>query len=406
MVARTRRSRGPFRLTYGDSEKWIETSGALLTDGIPSPLEGYAFNPFAVEGQWPELLMHQAEEKLPGGAALGEWVVSEGVDMTSPPAPPAPRKRLPTWVTVVVAVAVAVAVVVAGISIYYVAHPTSSPTKTFTTGGFTEGQPVTFFYPSVTSTPANGSWVCTPGLTAFFPSETNASRSTSCEAGAANQTAVPGQLPQWVLVPAFAGLSVFGVTALGASAQGFPEFNGTTIPADCGGGGSPTACADHPTYLYSPLFADVENFLNLTTGYGGLPLGVLPTPSHDHLLNTSTTYPNIPWGSIVVLVLDPNIFPNRTTGDCTQVVASNLSNPTGNCLNSIAALDRALSTYSSAVANANGGANNNPIWKTFGGPTLQVIVPGDLTIPQINELNMNFYDWFAVSPGAPSSFPS
>ncbi len=317
--------------------------------------------------------------------------------------PPTARKLSWNWIGALVIVVV---VVVAGVAIYYETRPSATPASTFTTGGFTANQVVTFTYPSVTANPGNGSWVCTPGLTTFFPSETGALKYTQCEAGAANQNAVPGQLPQWVLVPAFAGLSIFGVAALGASTQGFPQYNGTTIATDCGAGGSPAACADHPTYLYSPLFTDVENFLNLTSGYGGLPLGVLPTPSHDHLLNTTTTYPNIPWGSIVVLVLDPNILPARATGECTQVVASNLSSPTGNCLNSVAALDRALSTHSSAVANANGGTNHNPIWETFGGPTLQVIVPGDLTIPQINNLNMNFYDWFAVSPGTPSSFPS
>jgi hypothetical protein len=327
----------------------------------------------------------------------------EGGSGTPPASPPAVRRGSWRWIA---AVGVVLVVVVAGLAAYYVTRPPARPAATFTTGGFTDGQVVAFTYPSVAATPGNGSWVCTPGLTTFFPSETGALKFTSCEAGAADQSAVPGQVPQWVLVPAFAGLSIFGVTALGASSRGFPQYNGTALPTDCGAGGSPTACADHPTYLYSPLFTDVENFLNLTAGYGGLPLGVLPTPSHDHLLNTSTTFGNVPWGSIVVLVLDPNILPSRSTGGCTQVVASNLSNPTGNCLNSLAALDRALSTYSSAVVNANGGTNHNPIWQTLGGPTLQVIVPGDLTIAQINDLDMNFYDWFAVSPGVPSSFPS
>ncbi len=309
------------------------------------------------------------------------------------------RRNLAILSIVVVAI-----VIIAGVVIYET-RPSPAPVQTFETGGFTEGQVVTFHYPSVTASPANGSWVCTPPLSTFFPNETAALKYTQCEAGAASQGAVAGQLPQWVLVPAFAGLSIFGVTALGASSQGFAQFNGSAIPTDCGAGGTPAACADHPTYLYSPLFTAVEDYLNLTNGYAGLPPGVLPTPSHDHLLNTSTTWPNIPWGSIVVLVLDPNILPNRTTGECTQVVASNLSNPTGNCLTSIAALDAALSTHSSAVLNANGGKNNNPIWKTLGGPTVQVIVPGDLSIPEINNLNMNFYDWFSVSPGAPATFP-
>ena len=314
--------------------------------------------------------------------------------------PPAARRRRWIWVTS----AIIVLIVIAATTAIYLTRPTSSSSTTYTSGGFAQGQAVTFYYPSVTAQPGNGSWVCAPPLLSFFPSQRNAANVTPCEAGAADQSAISGQLPQWVLVPAYAGLSIFGVPALGASTQGYAQFNGSAILADCGAGGSPSACRDHPTYLYSPLFTAVEEFLNLTQGYGGLPPGVLPTPTHDHLLNTSTTYPDIPWGSIVVLVLDPNILPSRTTGLCTQVVPSNLSSPTGNCLNSISALDRALVTLSSSVVNANGGAHNNPIWEALGGPTVQVIVPGDLTIPQINTLNMNFYDWFGVSPGAPSTF--
>ena len=314
--------------------------------------------------------------------------------------PPAARRRRWIWVTS----AIIVLIVIAATTAIYLTRPTSSSSTTYTSGGFAQGQAVTFYYPSVTAQPGNGSWVCAPPLLSFFPSQRSAANVTPCEAGAADQSAISGQLPQWVLVPAYAGLSIFGVPALGASTQGYAQFNGSAILADCGAGGSPSACRDHPTYLYSPLFTAVEEFLNLTQGYGGLPPGVLPTPTHDHLLNTSTTYPDIPWGSIVVLVLDPNILPSRTTGLCTQVVPSNLSSPTGNCLNSISALDRALATLSSSVVNANGGARNNPIWEALGGPTVQVIVPGDLTIPQINTLNMNFYDWFGVSPGAPSTF--
>ncbi|MGI0070501.1 MAG: hypothetical protein ACRECT_00235 [Thermoplasmata archaeon] len=264
-------------------------------------------------------------------------------------------------------------------------------------GGFTHGCVVTFQY--------TGNYQCTPGLSTLFPGDanaTNATKETTCAVGAANQTAV-NQVPEWILVPAFAGLSIFGVSALGSTARGFPTFNSSTILTDCGGGGSPTACPDHPTYIYSPAFTAVELHLGLKNGYGGLPPGVLPTPAHDHLINTSSTYPNVPWGTIAVLVFDPNIFPDRATGTCAASVASNLSSPTGNCLNSLAALERALTTPSTAVATANGA---NPIWQTLGMPPLQVVVPGDLSIPQIDNLDSNLYIPFSVSPGAPPTFPT
>src|SRR5579859_5085117 len=142
---------------------------------------------------------------------------------------PTGRKRRWGWIAAMVVVLV---VVVAGVSVYYVTRPPARAGATFTTGGFTDGQVVALTYPSVTADPGNGSWVCTPGLTTFFPSETGALKVTPCEAGAADQSAVSGQLPQWVLVPAFAGLSIFGVTALGASSRGFPQYNGTILSTD------------------------------------------------------------------------------------------------------------------------------------------------------------------------------
>ena len=264
-------------------------------------------------------------------------------------------------------------------------------------GGFTGGQVVTFLY--------NGTYLCTPALTTFYPGEGSISSTTNCEVGGASQTAVQ-QVPEWVLVPAFAGLTIFGATAFGASSRGFPMFGGQALLTDCGGGGSPTACPDHPTAIYSPAFTTVEQFLNISSGADGYPEGVLPTPAHDHLLNTTATFPNVEWGTIVVLVFDPNIWPDRATGACTALVASNLSSPTANCLTSITGLVHALSTSSSAVAAANGGSNNNGIWKALGGPKTQVVVPGDVTVAEINNLNANLYMPFAVQPGAPSSFPS
>ena len=259
--------------------------------------------------------------------------------------------------------------------------------------GFTEGQVVTFVYP--------GNFTCLPALPKLFPNASSVNSTTSCVVGAADQNALD-QVPEWVLVPVFAGLSIFGLPALGSDSRGFPQSGGHSLLTDCGAGGSPTGCPDHPTYLYSPAFTAVEQFINITAGYQGLPEGVLPTPAHDHLINTSATYPNVWWGTVVVLVLDPNIFPDRATGTCTVVDASNLPNPTGNCLSSLAGLGRAMGTNSTAVAAANGGSANNPIWKALGGPNLQVVVPGDLSILQENDLNSNLYIPFSVQPGTPT----
>ncbi|MCI4363522.1 MAG: hypothetical protein L3K13_04370, partial [Thermoplasmata archaeon] len=157
---------------------------------------------------------------------------------------------------------------------------------------------------------------------------------------------------------------------------------------------------------YSPSFTTVEQFTNTSSGYGGLPEGVLPIPAHDNLVNTSANTPNVEWGTIVVLVFDPNIFPDRATGTCAATTTSNLSSPTGNCLNSFAALSRALDTSSSSVARANGGSPGNPIWKSLSGSGLQVVVPGDINIAQLNNLNANLYIPFSTQPGAPSSFPT
>ncbi len=298
---------------------------------------------------------------------------------------------------VVVAIVVVVIVVVAGLAYYFIAlRPSGGGTGPLEAGGFTAGQVVTFVYNGTTT------YLCTPSLLTFFPSATQAAAVTNCEVGAANQSAVE-QVPQWVLVPAFAGLSIFGVTGLGANDRGFPVYQNAAVLTDCGAGGTATGCVDHPSALYSPLFADVETHLNITNGYGGFPEGVLPTPAHDHLLNTSTTYPNVQWGTIVVLVLDPNIWPDRASGSCSAVVSSNLSQPTGHCLTSIASLAAALTTESSAVATGNSG---NPIWETLGSPAVQVVIPGDVSVAEINNLDGNLYIPFAVQPGAPSSFPT
>jgi hypothetical protein len=305
------------------------------------------------------------------------------------------------------AIVVVVLVVVGGLGYYYAvyqpAHPGasgSSVNESLEMGGFDDGQVVTFLYNGTTTS------LCNPTMGVMFPHDVNATAATKytdCEVGNASQTAVP-ESPQYILVPAFAGLSIFGVGALGANASGFPTLNGTTLLTDCGAGGTLTACPDHPTYLYSPLYTAVEDHLNLTMGYGGLSPGVLPVPAHDHLLNTPTQVSNIYWGTVVVLVLDPNIFPAQMSPTCSVVSASNLSSPTGNCLTSFAALQRAVTGCSSSTADYNGAAKN-PIWQTLvsvGVPSCaQVYVPGG-----INALNSNLYIPFSVSPGAPPMWPA
>jgi hypothetical protein len=323
--------------------------------------------------------------------------------MTEPPAPamsspaaPVPRSGRAIWA--VAAVVVVLIVVLASLYVLKVGpFASSAPAPAaLVAGGFTQSQVVTFLY--------TGNYSCLPALPTLFPGEASVNSTTPCVVGAADQNALD-QVPEWILVPVFAGLSIFGDhSTLGADARGFPVFQGASLLTDCGAGGSPTGCPDHPTYLYSPAFTTVEQSINITAGFGGLPEGVLPTPAHDHLINTSATLPSVEWGTIVVLVFDPDIFPDRATGHCTAAVTSNQSAPTANCLNSLAALGRAMSTTSSSVALANGGSANNPIWKALGSPTLQVVLPGDISIAQEAQLNSNLYIPFAVQPGAPE-FP-
>jgi flagellar basal body-associated protein FliL len=302
---------------------------------------------------------------------------------------------------VIVAIVVVVLVVAASAGYYFFVLRKPAAAAPLDEAGFTQGQLVTFTYNGTNT------FLCTPGLSVMFPGNSTAaaaSSTTSCEVGNASQTAVP-QVPEWVLVPAFAGLSIFGVASLGATARGFPAQNGTAVLTDCGAGGSPTACLDHPTYIFSPVFTIVENYVGVSS-VAGLPLGVLPTPSHDHVIDTSATYPNVEWGTIAVLVFDPNIFPNRTTGVCTVSVPSNLSSPTGNCLTSLTNLNRAFSTCSKSVVNFN-TAVSNPIWKALGSPCEQVLVAGALTISQVDtQLNSNLYIPFSVSPGLPATLPT
>jgi len=93
---------------------------------------------------------------------------------------------------------------------------------------------------------------------------------------------------------------------------------------------------------------------------------------------------------MVVLVFDPNIMPNAVTGQSTQVVRSDLANPTGNCLNSLSAIQAAMGTKTAATANAN-KTQSNPVYDTFGGVQTQVLVPGVTAIAETSPANSNLF---------------
>lgn len=269
--------------------------------------------------------------------------------------------------------------------------PTNLPAANKTaSGGFLNSQPVTFLY--------TGNYICNPATNVVLAPSNEVENSiafTNCEVGAAGNDT--GQLPLWITVPAYAGLSIFGVPALGASPQGFPTYANSVILTECGGGGSASSCPDHPTYLYSPVFTAVEQHLKIANGIYGLPEGVLPTPAHSHIVSSNASGASVQWYIISVLVFDPNIMPNATTGKCTQVVPSNLTNATGNCLTSLAALQRALVTTSSDVFQTN---QNNPVYQTLSGNTsikLQVIVPGDTVVTELQNADTNVAIPFAVN---------
>lgn len=269
------------------------------------------------------------------------------------------------------------------------------------TGGFFNGQVVTFQFFEIFS--------CLPSITQLFPNDANATAAgnvTQCEAGKAG-TFPSNVQPVWGMSPAFAGLSIFGFTAVpfNATSDGYPTFNGTTIFTDCTGMGSAHKCPDHPPLFYSPVIVAVENYLGIkngmTVGTMSLPEGVMPFPAHTHIVDTDAGGQDIPWNAIAVFVFDPNIFPNPATGKCTQVVASNLTNPTGNCLTSITALQAAMGTSDSAVSTANA---KNPIWLALGldkMPPVQVVIAGATSPSEYRNPNSNVDVPFAVTDTNP-----
>lgn|GEM_PF-2995681 len=71
-----------------------------------------------------------------------------------------------------------------------------------------------------------------------------------------------------------------------------------------------------------------------------------------------------------------------------------MSNATANCLNSLSALESALTTTNPAIADAN---SKNPIWLALGKPLTQVVIPGVTSVDQIRKPNSNLDVFFAVN---------
>ncbi|HVC57858.1 MAG TPA: hypothetical protein VND15_00060 [Candidatus Acidoferrales bacterium] len=245
---------------------------------------------------------------------------------------------------------------------------------------------------SVVAITFTGSGVCDANLSAGKPvadaEPDNDSDSQYCELGVGGNTT--GAYPLWVLVPTFAGTSILGISSLGASAQGYPVYSGNIVATECGPGGTVTACQDHPEYAYSPIFTALEQRLGVYNGIFDIPEGVTPVPAHTHANEDNYLGSSGRWYIIPVFVMDPNIMPNYTTGICSDVTASNLTRPMGNCLTSFNAIGRAINTSSSAVSAAN---THNPIWAMLGNSTLQVVVPGitpNITITDQNGKPISF----------------
>ncbi len=276
----------------------------------------------------------------------------------------------------------------------FVSTQTSTVTQTQATkarigvvGGFLDGKVVAFeFYTH---------FECKPDVSQLFSDQKeaqDAAKVTPCEVGAPG-TFPSNAIPVWGLVPAFAGLSIFGVPTFGATPEGFPTYNGMTILTDCTGMGSSHPCPDHPPLFYSPVNVMIEKSMNITNGIMGLPEGVVPFPAHSHIVDTDAGQQDIPWNAIGVFVFDPNILPNPATGRCEQIVPSSLSNATANCLTSTAALQAAMTATNGAIADANA---KNPIWLALGKPLTQVVIAGATDSSQYRNANSNIDVPFAV----------
>ncbi len=247
---------------------------------------------------------------------------------------------------------------------------------------------------------------CLPSLATIYPNSleaVNASKVTNCEVGTVtNQTPA---IPRWNLIPAFAGLSIYGIQSWGATPQGYPVYNGTSVITQCGASGTLAACSSKTAYFYSSKQGSNERSLGIYNGINGLPEGVLPNPASDKVLPLNKTSKASLSYLVRVSVYDPNIFPNATTGKCKQVAPSNLSNPTGNCLTSLAALRAAILTTDSGIAVVNA---NNILWQNGGKPMTQVSLLSSLNVSpgvRLNDSNTNLvsYSYANTTPSYPKT---
>ncbi len=216
---------------------------------------------------------------------------------------------------------------------------------------------------TVNTTPS----VCTSSVGSLYngySQAVNASSATNCEVGVGISNTV-GMYPLYMIVPSFAGLTIYGQNSW-SSSNGFPVYNGQTVVTDCAASRSQSPCnATSAKAYYSPGIATLETSIGITNGTFGYPQGVLQNAARDYVFPSVVGSNSITSMYVVRIgVYDPNIFPNATTGLCHQWVASNQTSPLANCLNNTAAISRALNTADSAVAAANA---KNPIYLAKGG---------------------------------------
>lgn len=250
-------------------------------------------------------------------------------------------------------------------------------------------------------------FTCIPAPTAVYMNSSesvNATAVTACEFGSSTGVNMTGSIPRWGLIPAFAGLSVYGYAAYGSAPLGYPTYNGQTIFTECAAGMTSKACIRRPTYIYSPITSAIEQGVNISNGINGLPEGVLPNAARDLLVSPKKNGTVSRSYEVRVWVFDPNIFPDPATGKCMQVAPSSLADPTAHCLTSVTALQAAISTNDTAISAINA---NNILWKVAGRPDTQVVIlaavllPGNSTNPQfgvqqsedINLSNTNLFTW-------------
>jgi hypothetical protein len=217
---------------------------------------------------------------------------------------------------------------------------------------------------------------CTVSPSTIYPTSpyaVNASKYTGCVTGSGAGTYINGAIPRYDLVPSFGGFSIYGNATYGATANGYPTWNGMTIITQCAASGTPSSCSDKKpgTMYFNPQYVVNEQALGIYNGLSGAPEGVLASAAHDDLLPAAKNNTVSRSYRITINVYDPNIFPNATTGKCTQLVASNVSNPTADCLTSVAALQAALTTHDSAVTAANA---KNILWHNAGNITTQAVL--------------------------------